>query len=397
MRLSVADLVVVVVAIFAAHRGWRRGLLAQAFELGGGFLGLLAGVALAPRVAAPFAEEAGIEAALLSLLAVVLGLSVGQGLGYVIGHRFGHAARKARLGGIDSGLGALFGAFVILVSYWLIGSLLVEGPIRSVARSLKHSALLRAMNEVSAPPDVLAYLRQYLVAADFPQVFVGIPPNNDPVPLPRGRLVRRAIRAADQSTVRILTHTPECGGNQLGSGWIAGEATVITNAHVVAGGDQGEISVFEGATSHSGSVVLFDSATDIAVIRVDELDGPALELSTEPLGRGARGAVLGYPGSRGGQLVVGAAAVQARFQAVGRDIYGSGTVRREVYELRAAVEEGESGGPFVRPDGRVAGTVFAASTTDATVGYALTGNELADEVARGARTTGEVSTGDCTR
>lgn len=395
MRLSVADLVVVVVAIFAAHRGWRRGLLAQAFELGGGFLGLLAGVALAPRVAAPFAEEAGIEAALLSLLAVVLGLSVGQGLGYVIGHRFGHAARKARLGGIDSGLGALFGAFVILVSYWLIGSLLVEGPIRSVARSLKHSALLRAMNEVSAPPDVLAYLRQYLVAADFPQVFVGIPPNNDPVPLPRGRLVRRAIRAADQSTVRIMTSTPECGGNQLGSGWIAGEATVITNAHVVAGGD--EISVYEGATSHSGSVVLFDSATDIAVIRVDGLDGPALELSTEPLGRGARGAVLGYPGSRGGQLVVGAAAVQARFQAVGRDIYGSGTVRREVYELRAAVEEGESGGPFVRPDGRVAGTVFAASTTDATVGYALTGNELADEVARGARTTEEVSTGDCTR
>lgn len=395
MRLSVADLVVVVVAIFAAHRGWRRGLLAQAFELGGGFLGLLAGVALAPRVAAPFAEEAGIEAALLSLLAVVLGLSVGQGLGYVIGHRFGHAARKARLGGIDSGLGALFGAFVILVSYWLIGSLLVEGPIRSVARSLKHSALLRAMNEVSAPPDVLAYLRQYLVAADFPQVFVGIPPNNDPVALPRGRLVRRAIRAADQSTVRIMTSTPECGGNQLGSGWIAGESTVITNAHVVAGGD--DISVFEGATSHRGSVVLFDSATDIAVIRVDELDGPALELSTEPLGRGARGAVLGYPGSRGGQLVVGAAAVQARFQAVGRDIYGSGTVRREVYELRAAVEEGESGGPFVRPDGRVAGTVFAASTTDATVGYALTGNELADEVARGARTTEEVSTGDCTR
>ena len=106
MRLSVADLVVVIVAIFAAHRGWRRGLLAQAFELGGGFLGLLGGVALGPEIAAPFAEEAGIEAALLSLLAVVLGLSVGQALGYLIGHRFGHAARRARLGGVDSALGA---------------------------------------------------------------------------------------------------------------------------------------------------------------------------------------------------------------------------------------------------------------------------------------------------
>jgi S1-C subfamily serine protease/uncharacterized membrane protein required for colicin V production len=394
MSLSVADVIVVLVAIFAAYRGWRRGLLAQAFELGGGFLGLLAGLAVAPRIAAALSDEAGLEAALVSLLAIVIGLSLGQALGYVIGHRFGHAARSARLGGVDSGLGALFGAVVILVSYWLIGSLLVGGPVPSVARSLRRSALLRAMNDVSAPPDVLAYVRQYLLTANFPQAFLGMDPATPPVKLPPGRLVRRAIRAADQSTVRVLT--PACGGNQLGSGWISAESTVVTNAHVVAGGQPDEISILEGNATHRGTVVLFDPATDVAVIRVEGLTGPALELSAEPLQNGSAGAILGYPGSQGGRLDVGPAAVKGRFDAVGRNIYGTENVQREVYALRARVEEGDSGGPFVRPDGRVAGTIFAASTTDPRTGYALTGNELADEVAQGARSTGRVSTGECT-
>jgi uncharacterized membrane protein required for colicin V production len=393
MALSVADVIVVLVTIFAAYRGWRRGLLAQAFELGGGFLGLVAGLALAPRIAAALSNEAGLEAVLVSLLAIVIGLSLGQALGYVIGHRFGHAARSARLGGVDSGLGALFGAVVILVSYWLIGSLLVGGPVPSVARSLRRSALLRAMNDVSAPPDVLAYLRQYLLTANFPQVFLGMDPFTPPVKLPPGRLVRRAIRAADQSTVRVLT--PACGGNQLGSGWISAESTVVTNAHVVAGGQR--ISILEGSATHSGTVVLFDPATDVAVIRVEGLSGPALELSDEPLEQGSAGAILGYPGSQGGRLDVGPAAVKDRIDAVGRNIYGTENVQREVYALRARVEEGDSGGPFVRPDGRVAGTIFAASTTDPRTGYALTGNELADEVAQGARSTRRVSTGECTR
>jgi S1-C subfamily serine protease len=394
MRLSVADVIVVALALYAAHRGWRRGLLGQVFELGGGFLGLLGGIAIAPRVAALFSQEAGLEAALLALLAVVLGLSLGQTLGHIVGHRFGHAARRARLGGVDSGLGSLFGGLVIFVSYWLIGSLLLGGPVQAVARSLKRSAVLRAMNDVAPPPDVLAYVRQYLVAADFPQVFLGVPPpSGAPVARPESRVVRRAQQAAQASTVRILAEAPDCGGTQLGSGWISGESTVVTNAHVVAGGQ--EVSVIEGSTSHAGSVVLFDPAADIAVVRVDALDGPPLELSTEPLPTGAPGAILGHPG--GGRLLVRAAAVQKGISALGLDIYGTHSVRRDVLELRARVHEGDSGGPFVRPNGRVAGTVFAASSTDPRIGYALSGEEIADEVERAARSEDPVSTGGCTR
>ena len=69
---------------------------------------------------------------------------------------------------------------------------------------------------------------------------------------------------------------------------------------------------------------------------------------------------------------------------------------REIYQLQARVEEGDSGGPFVRPSGRVAGMLFAASTTDARAGYALTAAEIRDELARGQARTEAVSTGPCT-
>jgi S1-C subfamily serine protease len=87
--------------------------------------------------------------------------------------------------------------------------------------------------------------------------------------------------------------------------------------------------------------------------------------------------------------------VQARFDAVGRDIYGESGVQREIYDLRARVEQGDSGGPFVLPRGAVAGVVFAASTSDAGEGFALTGAEVADEVDQGAGSSTPVPTGDC--
>lgn len=393
--MNLADVIVLILAASLAYRGWRRGLLGQVFELGGGFIGLVAGVALGPRIADAFTDQAGIGSVMLSLLIVFLCLSLGQALGYVVGHRSGSLAKRARLGGLDAGLGAAFGIVLTLLTYWLVGSLLAQSSIRPLARELQRSTLLRAMIDVSEPPDVLGSLRQYLATTDFPQVFAGLPPQiGPPVELPSGRIARRATRAAEASTVRILV--PACGGTQLGSGWIAAESTVVTNAHVVAGGQN--VTVEELASgAHAATVVSFDKNTDVAILHVEGLTAPVLELERDTLERGTPGATLGYPGSKGGRLEVLPAAVQGSFQARGRDIYGRAEVTRSVYELRAGVEQGDSGGPFVLPDGRVGGVIFAASTTDGNTGYALVGEEVADDVSRGAGRTGAVGTGSCTR
>ena len=392
--MNLADLIVVVLAGLAAYRGFRHGLLGQFFELGGGFLGLLVGVTAGGRVADAFTNEPGMQALLISLLTVFVLLSLGQTGGHLIGLRFARAAKNARLGSANQGLGAGFGIFVTMLSYWLVGSLLVQGPSREVARLMSRSVILKELNELSKPPDVLAYLRQYLDTAGFPQVFAGLPrPVGEPVDLPSDKFARRAARKVQASTVRIVV--PACGGQQLGSGWIGAPDTVVTNAHVVAGG--GDIQVQDQEGSYTGRVVLFDPATDLAIVHVTGLAGPPLELNTSELERGTPGATLGYPGSSAPNLDVDAAAVQDGYPARGRDIYGRDDVTRQVYELRASIRQGESGGPFALASGEVAGVVFAASTTDGNVGYALTGAEVEDELKAGAGRTEPVSTGDCAR
>ena len=78
------------------------------------------------------------------------------------------------------------------------------------------------------------------------------------------------------------------------------------------------------------------------------------------------------------------------------DIYGDGTVIREVFSLRGLVRPGNSGGPIVSSAGDVVGVVFAASVTDADTGYALTAEQVARRPPLGARPRPTpVDTGDC--
>src|SRR5207249_11879855 len=111
--------------------------------------------------------------------------------------------------------------------------------------------------------------------------------------------------------------------------------------------------------------------------------------------RGAVGAVVGYPG--GGSLTGVAAANRRVLHAVGRDIYGKGNVERDIYELQAVVRPGNSGGPFVLASGKVAGVVFAASTTDPTVGYAIASTEVISKVKEADGRRQAVSTEGCAR
>jgi S1-C subfamily serine protease len=393
--VSIVDGLVVLLAVFAGFRGYRQGLVGQVFEFGGGFLGLVGGIALGPAIAGGFTRRAGLQGALISLLVVFVAMAIGQTLGFVIGHKIGHRVQRANLGHVNSGAGVVVSVLVTFMSFWLLGSLLIQGPSRPVARALNESQILHQMNQtLPDPPNVLGYIQQYLNTSGFPQVFATLPRDSGPpVKMPTKRTARRAGRAAAASTVRITT--PACGGLQLGSGWVVAEGTVVTNAHVVAGGD--DITVRDRNGDHPGIVVLFDKNTDVAIVKADGLAGPPLPLETDRLDAGVQGATVGYPGDKDGQLVAKRAAIQAYFDAVGRDIYGRRKVTRSVYEVRARVRQGDSGGPFVLPDGRVGGVVFAASTTDTDTGYVLTGAEVEDEITDGIASDSATGTGSCTR
>jgi S1-C subfamily serine protease len=103
--------------------------------------------------------------------------------------------------------------------------------------------------------------------------------------------------------------------------------------------------------------------------------------------------VLGYP--QDGPYDVQAARIRGKQRLRSPDIYGDGTVIREVFSLRSLVRPGNSGGPLVSEAGEVLGVIFAASVTDGDTGYALTAEQVERSAAQGVTSDREVSTGRC--
>ena len=101
---------------------------------------------------------------------------------------------------------------------------------------------------------------------------------------------------------------------------------------------------------------------------------------------------MGYPG--GGGFVATPARIRELIELSGPDIYRSATVNREVYTVRASVEQGNSGGPLIDLNGQVLGVVFGAAVDDNDTGFVLTAKEVAAQLAHIGDTT-PVATGEC--
>ncbi len=388
--MNVLDLVIAVLVVLSVFTGFRRGAALQLVTYTGLILGLAAGAVVAPRMAElvddPFAQ------ATVALLTLLLLAAIGDALGWMVGRRVWTAARKSRLDPIDAGAGSVVAGVAALLATWFLAFNLVQGPFPFLSAQIRGSAIVRGIDEIlPRPPSLLAEVRTFFDRFGFPEVFANIPPAPaGPVQGPSTGEVGQAFDAADQSTVRIVGQA--CDRIQEGSGFLVGDGDVVTNAHVVAGVGSPQVQQ-QGGGTFDATTVLFDPALDLAVLHVDEAPADPLTFAPDEVDRGATGAVLGYPG--GGDLRGSSAAVRRTMIAIGRDIYSERFVRREVYELQAVVRPGNSGGPFVLPDGRVAGVVFAASTTNEGVGYALTSNEVIPELE--AAGTSEVATGPCIR
>ena len=377
----------VVVAAVAA-RGVASGFLRQAGSLGGFLLGLMAGAAVAPWVAGAFPAGGG-RVMIVLLVFFGVALTVG-GLGETLGYSLSGVAERYRLRALDALLGALFGVGIALFTIWILAATFARSAGPGLATDIQGSSILQALNRNLPPaPDMLARVERALGVNGFPRVFTGLEPSPaPPVTGPNAAAVNAAAAAGRAATVRI--EGLGCGGLLEGSGFVAGPGLVATNAHVVAGIDS-PVVVDAGGT-HRAEVVLFDPSLDFAVLRTSGLAASPLPLAGSVQSRGTVGAVLGYPG--GGSFTVSPAAILSEQSAIGRDIYDSGLSRRDIYTLQAVVRPGNSGGPVITPDGTVIGVVFAMSTTDGQVGYALTSAEVLPDLTRAA-SSGPVSTGAC--
>jgi S1-C subfamily serine protease len=336
--------------------------------------------------------------------AIVLGVVFGAafllgGVGRLLGARFSSTLRRVHLGTVDSAAGVAVAVVATLVAAWLVGSFLANSRFTTLDAAVDQSRILHAMDRILPPvPSVFSRVESFLDSEGFPIVFAGLPPEAaPPVNLPSNLAVRATVLKAMRSTVQIVG--AGCGVIQEGSGFVVSPGMVVTNAHVVAG--VAHPVVIDGVGHHAATAVLFDPRLDLAVLRVPGLNDPALPVDTNVVDRGTTGVVLGYP--EGGPFDYRPAAVAASFMATGLDIYGKTQTLREVYQISAVVQPGNSGGPLVSsgdgsrdiPDGTVMGVVFARSTINPDVGYALAMEAVEADVHRVGPSSSPVGTGAC--
>lgn len=378
----IADLVVIAIICGYAVVGMRQGIVLAGLSTGGFLAGALLGALLAPPATSSMSPG---PAKTLVILGVVLaGAWGGQILGSIVGARLRRSLRDSPVAAVDQGLGLVAATVTVSLVLWFMAGAIAASPMTGLAGQVGRSRVLAGIDQL-VPEDlsVLAEgLRSSLSDTTFPRVFSGlgggaVAPADPPDP---AVLSTEGGRAARRHSVKITGEAPSCGKQLEGSGVVVAPERVVTNAHVVAGVERPLVQPGGVGTRYRAEVVAFDPARDVAVLAVAGLPTPPIRTG-EPLAAGDQAIVAGFPNN--GPFSAVPARVRRVLQATGDDIYGSAGARRQVYELFADIEPGNSGGPLVSTDGTMIGLIFARSQTDRETGYATTLREIEPILRRG--------------
>src|ERR1043165_3209102 len=157
----------------------------------------------------------------------------------------------------------------------------------------------------------------------------------------------------------------------LGSGVIVTEdGYILTNNHVVEGADTDGVKVAlgDGKQKLAAKVIGTDPQTDIAVLKVDAKDLPAITIADSDKLE-VRDVVLAI----GNPFNVGQTVTMGIVSAVGRGGFGI-TDYEDFIQTDAAINPGNSGGALVDAEGRLVGinqSIVSGSGANSGVGFAV--------------------------
>ena len=165
-----------------------------------------------------------------------------------------------------------------------------------------------------------------------------------------------------------------------GSGFILSTSgQILTNAHVVEGAKTVQVTLRDGR-EFEGEVVGVDSVTDVAAVKIDATDLPAVQLgSTQNLAPGQWAIAIGNPLGLDNTVTAGI------ISALGRSSNQVGIPDKRVQFIQtdAAINPGNSGGPLLNDRGEVIGMNTAIRANAQGLGFAIpieTAKRIADQL-----------------
>lgn len=154
----------------------------------------------------------------------------------------------------------------------------------------------------------------------------------------------------------------------IGSGVIATrDGYILTNNHVVDGADEVKVALQDGR-EFTAKVIGRDPKTDVAVIKIDAKDLPAIRMAdSDKVEVGDVVLAIGNPFGIGQTVTTGIVSATGRGGAVGLDY-------EDFIQTDAAINPGNSGGALVDAEGRLIGintAILSRSGGNQGIGFAI--------------------------
>jgi S1-C subfamily serine protease len=195
---------------------------------------------------------------------------------------------------------------------------------------------------------------------------------------PLVEVIKRVAPAVVNVTTSIVKADPFGGaqeGKGVGTGFlIRSDGVIVTNFHVVEGAVNIKVTFPPpNQKTYTARVVGGDSEHDLAVLKIDAKDLPALALGeSKSLQLGQRVIAIGYALALEGGPTVTSGIISSLARTVqAQDPNGPTRTYADVLQTDAAINPGNSGGPLVDMAGNVIGINTAGAGSAENIGFSI--------------------------
>ncbi|MFN3404792.1 MAG: S1C family serine protease [Cytophagaceae bacterium] len=156
---------------------------------------------------------------------------------------------------------------------------------------------------------------------------------------------------------------------------ISSDGYLITNFHCVDGKNEITVSGINGDFSirHRATLIASDPSNDLAIIKLNnpnlKFSNPPFSIKTTGINQADKIYAIGFPNvmAMGQEIKITEGIISAKSGAMG-DI--------SKYQVSAAINGGNSGGPLIDENGNLIGVIYAKSRTAESAGYAIKASYL---------------------